>query len=107
MMNELKTTTELVKSILERDRQCRNSDSLLYLRVLSTVAKQKGIDLEKMTVPFFLLNLHGAGLPPFESVRRTRQKLQQHHPELCACEAVEGFRAVNEQEFRAFARGEA
>ena len=69
-------------------------------------AKQKGIDLEKMTVPFFLLNLHGAGFPGFETVRRTRQKIQQHHPELAACEAVEGFRAVNEQEFREFARGE-
>ena len=106
-MNDLKTTTALVKSILEQDKQCRNSDSFLYLKVLSAAAKQKGIDLEKMTVPYFLLNLHGAGLPPFESVRRTRQKLQQHHPELAACEAVEGFRAVNEQEFRAYARGEA
>ena len=107
MMNELKNTTALVKSILEQDKQCRNSDSFLYLKVLSTAAKQKGIDLEKMTVPYFLLNLHGAGLPGFETVRRTRQKLQQHHPELAACEAVEGFRAVNEQEFRAYARGEA
>lgn len=102
-MNDLKTTTALVKSILKQDKQCRNSDSFLYLKVLSAVAKHKGIDLEKMTVPYFLTNLHGAGLPPFESVRRTRQKLQAAHPELAACEAVEGFRAENEQEYRAFA----
>lgn len=107
MMNELKNTTALVKSILEQDKRCRNSDSFLYLKVLCTVGKQKGIDLEKMSVPYFLLNLHGAGFPGFETVRRTRQKLQQHHPELCACEAVEGFRTENEKEFRAFARGEA
>ena len=107
MMNDLKNTTEMVKAILEQDKQCRNSDSFLYLKVLSVVAKRKGIDLEKMTVPFFLLNLHGAGFPGFETVRRTRQKLQQHHPELCACEAVEGFRMENEADFRAFARGEA
>ena len=106
MMNDLKNTTEMVKAILEQDKQCRNSDSFLYLKVLSVVAKQKGINLEKMTVPFFLLNLHGAGFPGFETVRRTRQKIQQHHPELCACEAVEGFRMENEAEFRAFARGE-
>lgn len=106
-MLDLKNTTALVKSILEQDKQCRNSDSFLYLKVLSAVAKQKGIDLEKMTVPFFLLNLHGAGLPPFESVRRSRQKLQQHHPELAASEAVEGFRAENEREFRAYAVGDA
>ena len=106
-MLDLKNTTALVKSILEQDEQCRNSDSFLYLKVLSAVAKQKGIDLEKMTVPFFLTNLHGAGLPPFESVRRSRQKLQQHHPELAANEVVEGFRAENEAEFLAYARGEA
>lgn len=105
-MLDLKNTTALVKSILEQDKQCRNSDSFLYLKVLSTAAKQKGIDLEKMTVPYFLLNLHGAGLPPFESVRRARQKIQAAHPELAACERVEGFRAENEAEFRAFARGE-
>lgn len=105
-MNELKTTTALVKSILETDKQCRNSDSFLYLKVLSEMSKQKGIDIEKMSVPYFLTNLHGAGLPGFETVRRTRQKIQQHHPELSACEAVEGFRNANEAEFRAFAKGE-
>ena len=105
-MFDLKNTTALVKSILEQDKQCRNSDSFLYLKVLSVTAKQKGIDLEKMTVPFFLLNLHGAGLPPFESVRRARQKVQAAHPELAACEAVEAFRMENEAEFRAYARGE-
>ena len=106
-MKDLMNTTELVKSILEQDKQCRNSDSFLYLKVLSAVAKQKGVDLEKMTVPFFLLNLHGAGFPGFETVRRTRQKIQQHHPELAACEAVEGFRAENEAQYKAYARGEA
>ena len=75
-MLDLKNTTALVKSILEQDKQCRNSDSFLYLKVLSVTAKQKGIDLEKMTVPHFLMNRHGAGLPPFESVRRARQKIQ-------------------------------
>ena len=105
-MIDLKNTTALVKSILEQDKQCRNSDSFLYLKVLSVIGKQKGIDLEKMSVPYFLLNLHGAGFPGFETVRRTRQKLQQHHPELAACERVEDFRTENEAEYRAFARGE-
>ena len=105
-MLDLKNTTALVKSILEQEKQCRNSDSFLYLKVLSLTAKQKGIDLEKMTVPFFLLNLHGAGLPPFESVRRARQKVQAAHPELAACERVEGFRMENEAEYRAYTVGD-
>lgn len=106
-MLDLKNTTALVKSILEQDKQCRNSDSFLYLKVLTEVGKQKGIELEKMTVPYFLLNLHGAGFPGFETVRRTRQKIQQHNPDLAACETVECFRMENEAQYRAFARGEA
>lgn len=101
-MLDLKNTTALVKSILEQDKQCRNSDSFLYLKVLSAEAKQKGIDLEKMTVPYFLLNLHGAGLPPFESVRRARQKIQAAHPDLAACKTVKDFRTESEAQYRAY-----
>ena len=104
-MVDLKNTTARVKSFLEQDKQCRNSDSYLYLKVLSVIGKQKGIDLDKMTVPFFLLNLHGAGFPGFETVRRARQKVQQHHPELAACDKVEGFRADLEAEYRDFVKG--
>lgn len=105
-MNDLKNTTALVKSILEQDRQCRSSDSLLYLKVLTVVGRHRGIDIEKTSIPYFFLNLHGAGFPGFETVRRTRQKLQQHHPELAASDRVEGFRAEREKEFRAYAVGD-
>ena len=105
-MHDLKNTTALVKTILEQDKQCRNSDSFLYLKVLSVVGKQKGIDLGSMSVPYFLLNLHGSAFPPFESVRRARQKVQERNPHLAACEAVEGYRAENEAQFRAYAGSE-
>lgn len=105
-MIELKTVTKRVRSILERDEKCRNSDSFLYLQVLTEVGKEKGIDIEKMSIPCFFLNFHGAGLPPFESVRRARQKIQAAHPELAACERVKGYRAANETEYRAFAVGD-
>lgn len=103
-MYDLKNTTALVKSILERDKQARNSDSFLYLKVLSVVADRKGINLKFVSVPHLLLNLQGTVFPPFESVRRARQKLQRRHPELAACEAVEEFRDENEQLYRAYAR---
>ena len=106
-MYDLKNTKALVKSILEKDKQCRNSDSFLYLKVLSIIGKQKGIDIESMSVPYFLMNMQGTAFPPFESVRRTRQKIQQHHPELSACKAVEGFRTDAEREYRAYARSDA
>lgn len=103
-MYDLKNTTALVKSILEQDKQARNSDSLLYLKVLSVVADQKDVILEDVSVPFFLLNLQGTEFPPFESVRRARQKLQAAFPELAACETVQGFRTENEKEVRAYAK---
>ncbi len=104
MMTDLKNTTAMVRSILEHDIQCRNSDSLLYLRVLAAVGNQKGLDLDAMSVPYFLLNLHGTEFPPFESVRRARQKVQAKHPELAASDKVNGFRAENEKAYREFAR---
>ena len=105
-MTDIKNTTELVKAILEQDKQCRSSDSFLYLKVLSAVAKQKNITLDFMTVPDFLVHHHGKHFPPFESVRRARQKLQAANPDLAACEAVREHRAENEAAYRAFARGE-
>ena len=96
MMNDLKNTTALVKALLEEDKQCRNSDSFLYLKVLSVIGKRKGINIDSMSVPYFLLNLHGTAFPPFESVRRARQKIQEHNPHLAACETVEDFRTENE-----------
>jgi hypothetical protein len=104
-MTDLKTTTALVKAILEQDKQCRNSDSFLYFRVLEIIGKRKGIDINEMSIPYFLLNMSGKDFPPFESVRRARQKLQEHHPELAACEAVADFRSLNEMTFREYARG--
>lgn len=105
-MNDLKTVAALVQALLEQDKNCRNSDSFLYLRVLFTHAEKNGVNLNTMSIPDFLLNHHGADFPIFETVRRARQKLQQHHPELAANETVEGFRAENELKFKAFAVGD-
>ena len=106
-MNDLKTTTKLVKAILEEDKQARNSDSFLYLRVIETIADQNGTNLWGISVPIFLMSMKENGFPAFETVRRTRQKVQQHHPELAACDRVKGMRMINETEFRQYARGEA
>ena len=102
-MNDLKTTTKLVKAILEEDKQTRNSDSYLYLKVLDHIAHRDGIFLAGMPVPYFLENMHTLGFPPFESVRRTRQKIQASFPELAACDEVEAMRAAQEYEYRAYA----
>ena len=105
-MNELKTTTKLVKSILEVDKQARNSDSVLYLRVLEHIAAEKGIQLDYLTVRRFLTSMNILPFPPFESVRRTRQKVQATFPELASAEKIAKMRMENEKEYRAYALGD-
>ena len=105
-MTELLSTAKLVKSILEEDSQARNSDSILYLRVLERIAKEKGIYLDYITVKDFLVGMNVLPFPPFESVRRTRQKVQAAYPELASVERVATMRMENEKKYRAFALGD-
>lgn len=105
-MNDLKTISGLVKHILEQNKQARNSDSILYLKVLEHQSHENGIDLRFLSVPVFLMEMEQHGFSGFETVRRTRQKIQATYPELAACEAVEGFREENEKVFRAYAVGD-
>lgn len=104
MGNELKNTTKIVKEILQSDERARNSDSFLYLRVLSHFEKEQRKDIGQMPIALFLINMGKLGIPPFETVRRTRQKIQRQFPELAGCSRVEIGRAIREEEFREFAR---
>ena len=105
-MSDLKTIAGLVQALLEQDVRCRNSDGFLYLRVLFTYAKKNGINLDAMSISDFLMKHHGNEFPIFESVRRARQKAQQHRPDLAASDTVEGFRAENQAVYHAFAVGD-
>ena len=102
---ELKTTTELVKEILQRFPDTRNSDNILYYRVLQHIGRENGVDLEQMPVLRFFVQFKDLKVfPAFETVRRTRQKTQQAFPELAACDTVEGHRMENENAYRDYAR---
>lgn len=102
-MNNIKRTSDLVKQILIEDETARNSDTFLYLQVCHHLNPSA---LEK---PFWqvLSGLKTYNLPNFETVRRTRQKIQADFPELASSERIKGMRAEKEQEFREFARGDA
>lgn len=99
-MDDLKTTKSLVKRILEEIPETRNSDMFLYSRVC--------IELNDavMCLPFgfVLLSMKELKLPGFETVRRSRQKVQEECPWLAACKSVSDVRAENEMAFREFAR---
>ena len=101
---KLYQTNKIVKSILEEEEKARNSDSYLYLQVLYRVGQVKGIDVNAMSVPQFLLHRNQLGFPCFETVRRSRQKIQAEHPELAASDDVEAQRIINERVYRDYAR---
>lgn len=99
----LKSTTEVVKTILEDSPRARDDDNFLYYMVLKHYGRKNGIDIESMSMPRFLLNMRQFGFPPFESVRRSRQKLQHDNPELAAYKEVEGKRKEEEKAYRSYA----
>ena len=79
---ELETTEKLVKRILIEYPMARSSDSYLYIRVV------KALCPEALNKPFseVMFNLKELGLPCFETVRRSRQKIQNENPILKANE---------------------
>ena len=105
-LNELKGLTALVRLILEHFPETRNNDGLLWLKVLEHQAFEKGMDLRSLSIPYFLPRIGELGFSPFESVRRTRQKLQASYHQLAAAEAVQALRAEMEKEYREYARGD-
>lgn len=96
MKKEFAQTRRIVKNILTDYPQTRNSDNALYIKVVAALNPQAN------DRPFanVLSSLEELGLPCFETVRRTRQKLQAEFPELQACDEVQDFRTEREEQFR-------
>ena len=105
-MTNLKHTSQIVKAILEEDKRTRNSDSFLYLKVLQHFARKTGLPVHEMPVQTFLMNMSKLAVPGFETVRRSRQKIQAMNPHLAACDNVQQMRQENEAAYYAFALGE-
>ena len=105
MAANLDTTTVIVKRLLTEEPATRGNDNLLILKVLEEIAAYYGVDLAEMSIVAFLHEYAGSEFPAFETIRRTRQKVQQQYPELKPNETVQKFRAEQEQQYREFAKG--
>lgn len=103
-MRRLKELSNRVKSILEENEKARNSDNVLYLYVLRSYGEEKGIDVDKMSVPMLLLHCKDMGLPSLESMGRARRKVQELYPELRANDDVQAIKEEQEEAYRKFAR---
>lgn len=83
------TTYKIVKELLENEVACRNSDRILIWRVWV----KQGLALNG-SIGFHEFVNH-AKTP--ESIRRTRQKLQQNYPHLRASEIIQAKRKAKQE----------
>ena len=98
MKNRLFEIKLLVKEILEENEDARNSDNTLY----AEICYRHNPSVMRLPFEQVIRYLDGYGLPPFESVRRARQKLQAERPDLRPNDEVALFRAENETAYKEF-----
>lgn len=98
-MKNIRQTSGIVRAVLEQHPETRNSDNLLYIKVIESIDS----DLIYKPMQDVLLHAKAYGIPPFESVRRTRQKLQADFPELRAKKEIEAEREINEHIVKGYA----
>ena len=101
-IRELKAVSEIVKLVLTEMPETRSNDDLLYMQVINI--QNPGII--GMTLYAFFENRQMWGVSGFETVRRSRQKIQAEYPELASSESCTEARKELEGEYREFARCE-
>lgn len=89
----MKGVRNLVKYHLKNNPATRDSDTRLYLECIELI--HPGASKQPIR-----LVLNDDRYPPFETVRRARQKLQETCPELRGSEWVQKHRAELEAEYR-------
>lgn len=103
-MNNIENTKKLVLSALEDNARTRDSDDYLYYVICRRILNEKGIDIRRITLENFLLCRKEYKLPAFETVRRTRQKVQEKNPHLRSSKDVAACRKVKQKAFEAWAK---
>ena len=103
-MRTIRGTANLVWEVLVDSRNARDSDNILYLLVCDKRLSEKGLSVGRISFKEAFMAQKQLNLPNFETVRRTRQKLQAQFPELAGSKTVKESRAKREQVFREYAR---
>ena len=99
-MDNLKTIEGKVRAVLQENEDARNDDMVLYLALCNLYLKDAGA----MPLARILLSHNELGFTSFESVGRTRRKLQERHPELLGSLRKRKIRAAGEKAYRKYAR---
>lgn len=99
-MKHIRRTSDIVKNVLELVPEARDDDDLLYVNVCQAISPM--ICHQPFGQVMMLRRTYK--IPPYESVRRTRQKLQASYPELRGSDEAEAQRVVNEGIVKDYAR---
>lgn len=79
----LKGVSSTVKNLLEADALARDNDQWLIARIWAIEIKSRGLSTKEMTASQFLkMFATESVLSSPESIRRSRQKLQEQNPNL-------------------------
>ena len=90
--------TREVFSILMKSEKAREDDMFLYCKIA------EARECAHKPLADVLLNLKEFDMPPFETVRRSRQKVQEMRPDLKPGAEAQMIRDRLEEEYRDFAR---
>lgn len=80
-MRNLKTIENRVLAVLKEHPEARNDDMKLYL-LISKACIYDTHGISHFSFEDVMSNYKAYGIPWFESIRRTRQKIQAKYPEL-------------------------
>lgn len=83
-----------VEMILRTKPQTRNDDFLLINEVYKEYISTQSMSFDLLSKMHRELEL-----PPFESITRTRRKIQKDNEELKACDVVELARSIQEEKY--------
>ncbi len=101
---ELRETKKLVEQLLREVPALRADDDLLFLEVLKKFSphwnnSRINTNIENVSIGEFFAERKKRKLPSFESVRRSRAKIMEEHPELKPCEKVQEGREIQREKY--------
>ena len=91
---------EVITQILATKKYTRDSDELLYYHVCSYFNPS----IKNMTVKDFFTNRTYMGVPTYETVRRTRAKLQRDNETLKGINSIEDKLCQEKKRFMPFSK---
>lgn len=101
---ELRKIKTIVARLLKENEGLRGNDDLFYLEVLRKThpywnSGRITTNIENMPIGEFFSERKNMKMPSFESVRRSRAKIMEEHPELKPCEKVQKGREVQREKY--------